>query len=85
MKQALIDSSKIRWQCRRGMLELDMILLPFFEEHFDKISSEYQNAFVKLLAAEDQELFEWFMGRACPQDNLLASVVDMIRKTRCQV
>lgn len=37
--------ARIRWQCRRGMLEIDAILLPFFDKHFDALSDPEKISF----------------------------------------
>jgi antitoxin CptB len=75
----LPNTSFIRWQCRRGMLELDIILLSFFDKHFSTLSSIQQNLFVELLALEDQELYEWLTGRTLPTDPALQALVQKIR------
>lgn len=51
-----ISSAKIRWKCHRGMLELDLILLSFFDEKFSKLSNELQQEFQEMLKLTDPEL-----------------------------
>jgi len=72
------DIRRLRWQSRRGMLELDVLLVPFVDEAFIQQSQEDQDRFVKLLACEDQDLFVWFMQRAVPEDPDLARIVRII-------
>lgn len=60
----------LRWGCRRGMLELDLILLPFFEQQFNQLQSAEQNAFCRLIACEDTDLIAWLMGYATPEPSL---------------
>ncbi len=72
------DIRRLRWQSRRGMLELDVLLVPFVDEAFAHQSPEDQDRFVKLLACEDQDLFVWFMQRAVPEDPDLARIVRII-------
>ncbi|GGO82468.1 hypothetical protein GCM10011348_23930 [Marinobacterium nitratireducens] len=72
------DVRRLRWQSRRGMLELDVLLVPFVDEAFVHLPEEDQDRFVKLLACEDQDLFGWFMQRAVPQDPDLARIVKII-------
>jgi antitoxin CptB len=48
----------IRWQCRRGMLELDILLLGFFDKHYQNLRDELQNHFIDLLAESDQALYD---------------------------
>ncbi len=54
------------WACRRGMLELDLLLAPYAKRHYIELNSEKQAIFDALLAEEDQSLFEWFMGKKSP-------------------
>ena len=60
---------KILWQCRRGLWELDQILLPFVENDFEHLSKEDQLLFQKLLQYEDIELFDIFVNKIDPIDN----------------
>ena len=60
---------KILWQCRRGLWELDQILLPFVESDFEHLSKEDQLLFQKLLQYEDIELFDIFVNKIDPIDN----------------
>ena len=62
------ELNRIRWRSRRGMAELDILFIPFFDEVFPFLSKTRQNAFVRLLTEEDPELWEWFSERATPQD-----------------
>ena len=60
---------KILWQCRRGLWELDQILLPFVENDFEHLNKEDQFLFQKLLQYEDIELFDIFVNKIDPIDN----------------
>ena len=71
--------SRLRWACRRGMLELDVLLGNFLNEKYVELSAEDQEIFVKLLAENDQDLFMWLTGKEiCPEPSLSA----MIEKIR---
>ena len=76
--------ARLRYQCRRGMLELDAILQPFFEKHFCSLTNEQQADFERLLTSSDQALLSWFIGSDQPQDpRLLAMVVEIKRRIHC--
>ena len=60
---------KILWQCRRGLWELDQILLPFVENDLEHLNKEDQLLFQKLLQYEDIELFDIFVNKIEPIDN----------------
>lgn len=72
------DIRRLTWQCRRGMLELDVLLVPFMQEAFAGLPEDDQQRFVKLLDCEDQDLFLWFMQRDEPQDEDLKRIVGII-------
>jgi len=72
------DIKRLAWQCRRGMLELDVLLGPFVQDAFRGLSAEDQENFVRLLACEDTDLFVWFMQRGEPEDAGLKRIVRMI-------
>jgi len=71
--------SKLRWHCRRGMRELDVLMLRYLEDSFESASAEEQQGFVDLLALEDPILFGFVVGREEPQDDLLQKLVQKIR------
>jgi antitoxin CptB len=71
--------AKLRWDCRRGMLELDLLLLPFLEKVFATLSVEEQATFEKLLACTDQDLYGWLIGHEQPVDPALANMVNRVR------
>ncbi|MBP0048369.1 succinate dehydrogenase assembly factor 2 [Marinobacterium sp. AK62] len=72
------DVRRLTWQCRRGMLELDVLLVPFMEEAFRGLAEVDQERFVRLLDCEDQDLFVWFMQRGEPEDADMKRIVDII-------
>lgn len=61
-------NSRLKWACRRGMLELDLVLLAFFDEQFSCLSMEEQSVFEDFLAEADQDLYAWLLAfKPCPQ------------------
>ena len=60
------------------MLELDLLLMPFFDEVFAELESDEQQAFIKLLEQEDPELFQWFFRKGESDDPALAALVEKI-------
>lgn len=54
--------SKVLWGCRRGMLELDVMLQRFCNEVFEQLSAEQQQLFIALLEEADQDLHRWLVG-----------------------
>ena len=73
----LMSKPKLRWACRRGMLELDVLLAPFVD-HYPQLDAGQQQDFERLLACDDPELFAWFMGHQQCADPALAALVAKI-------
>ena len=76
---ANLDSkARLRWACRRGMLELDVLFRPFLDEAYDDLSMEDKLIFQRLLTGEDPELFAWAMGHEKCDDPQLAYMMNKI-------
>jgi len=73
------DRDRIYWQCRRGLLELDLVLRRFLERHFDRLDVQQTEAFKELLTYDDNDLLDMVMGRAEPVNTQLNGVLDMMR------
>ncbi len=72
------DKARLRWACRRGMLELDVLFMPFVEEAFDFLTVADKTVFERLLTCQDPELFAWFMGHEVCEDKELNTMVQFI-------
>ncbi|MCZ2720823.1 succinate dehydrogenase assembly factor 2 [Marinomonas sp. 15G1-11] len=73
-----MEFNRLKWHCRRGMLELDILLEPFMEEVFETLGEEDKRCFRKLIECEDQDIFVWFMQKEVPTDPDLARIVKLI-------
>jgi antitoxin CptB len=73
--------NRLRWLCRRGMLELDAWLTRFLDSRYADLSAEQQAVFFRLLDQDDMALFDWLTG-ACAPPAEFRSVVDEIKTTR---
>lgn len=71
---------KIEWHCRRGMLELDNIIMPFFRQHFNLLSIQQQQDFIQLLNCSDLQLFEYFFKHKIPEKDNLTAIITTIRQ-----
>lgn len=75
----LMNIARVRWACRRGMLELDVLFQPFVENVYQDLSDADKALFIRLLECEDPELFAWFMGRDICPDPALARMIVQVR------
>jgi len=72
------NRDKIFWHSRRGMLELDLLLVPFAREVFHTLDHQDQLLYVDFLAEEDQDIFAWLMKRQQPEQERFNSIIDKI-------
>jgi antitoxin CptB len=70
--------NRVFWHSRRGMLELDLALMPFVREVYPQLSEADQAIYRRLLECEDTELFDWVLQKGRPEDQELASIMDKI-------
>ncbi len=73
-----MDMHRLRWASRRGMLELDLVLLPFVENIYETLEEQDQLLFDKLLDSEDTELFNWFLEKGQPEEPDLQKIVRIV-------
>ena len=69
----------LNWACRRGMLELDVLLGKFLKNCYGSLAGDDQKLFEKLITCEDQDLFNWLLGSATPSDPLFVPMIQAIR------
>ena len=69
---------KILWQCRRGLWELDAILIPFVEINFDDLEEDEISDFQRLLEYEDIEIFDILVNKKSFDDVTLQPIIKKI-------
>ncbi len=79
--EQLPSRERLRWQCRRGLLELDLLLDSFVVKGYGGLSDEDKAQFVELLDYPDQLLQAWLLGQAAPDDEAMARLVEIIRRS----
>ncbi|MFP3873242.1 MAG: succinate dehydrogenase assembly factor 2 [Thiohalophilus sp.] len=79
LQDSSLEQSRIYWQCRRGMLELDLMLQPFVENHFAGLTPRQRHALATLLRYPDQQLLDYLLGHGVPHDKDVADVAEQIR------
>ena len=74
-----LELRRLRWRCRRGMKELDQLLLRWLEREWAAASEAQRGVFLRLLDCEDDRLWRWFLGHENPSDAELHALVQHIR------
>lgn len=69
---------RLRWRCRRGMRELDVLLTGFLDARFAALDAEQQESFASLLECQDPDLLEWLTGRRSDYPAECASAIQLL-------
>ena len=72
------DESKLRWQCRRGMRELDILLERYLQQHYQEATEKEKAAFRQLLTLSDPALADYLLRGEPHDDSLISSVIARI-------
>jgi antitoxin CptB len=78
--QASLDG-KLRWKCRRGVRELDILLTGFLQFHYDGLSLKERADFERLLDTQDPVIMEWLYGYKQAPDEEMAQLLGKIRES----
>lgn len=60
------SAARLRWRCRRGTREMDLLLMRFLEQGYPYLSASDQSLFGALLDEADPDLYAWITGQAEP-------------------
>jgi antitoxin CptB len=71
------EADRIRWQCRRGLLELDLVLAKFLDCHLETLSPVRLAAFKRLLDYPDNDLWDLVSGKITPPDPESAQIIKL--------
>ena len=72
------EFKRLRWRCRRGMRELDQLMLRYLDQRWPTADDGERGVFLRLLACEDDKLWQWCMGRERSDDPELQGLVERI-------
>jgi len=73
------EINQLRWRCRRGTLELDLILLRYLANRYPVADKAEQLAFQQLLGLEDVMLMRYLMTEEQPDDQSLSAAIHYLR------
>ncbi len=66
MEPVYDSTARLRWRCRRGTREMDLLLLRFLEQDYPLLDARDQSLFGALLDEADPDLYAWITGQAEP-------------------
>lgn len=70
--------SRLRWHCRRGMRELDVLLMQYFETQYPQAGRARQRAFEALLELQDPVILAYLTGAQTPAQAEIKDVVQQL-------
>ncbi len=73
------ELERVRWRCRRGLLELDIVLGRFIEQRYAGLDEAQQLAFDALLDMPDTTLWDMITGKAAPQEDDQRAVLELLK------
>jgi len=73
-----MQQSKLKWQCRRGMRELDELLIAYVDDCYAAAAADEKAAFEALLTLPDPEIAAYLLKREEPDEAPIANVVQQI-------
>tara|TARA_B100000686_G_C16798672_1_gene984292 strand:+ start:3789 stop:4022 length:234 start_codon:yes stop_codon:yes gene_type:complete len=71
--------NRIRWRCRRGMLELDIVLREFVNKHYMQLNDTELQQFDTLLSLSDNDLWDMITSKKMVGDRKLQSILQLIQ------
>ena len=75
-----VEKARLKWLCRRGMKELDVLMERYLEHRYDVAPEIEREAFIALMAAEDPDIWAWVMGfQEMPEQREIANVIEQLR------
>ncbi|NGP52823.1 hypothetical protein G6N75_04835 [Thioalkalivibrio sp. XN8] len=74
------ELGRLRWRCRRGMRELDVLLMRYMERDWPQAGAAERAAFAALLEWQDPEIHALLTDRLAPDSEALASVLECLRR-----
>jgi antitoxin CptB len=70
--------SKLRWRCRRGLLENDLFLERFFKQHEDQLNTDHAHGLMQLMDLADNDLLDLLLRRKEPEAELDTDSVNRV-------
>ncbi len=75
------ELERARWRCRRGLLELDIVLQRFMDQYYTQLDESGLEQFERLLALPDNDLWDLITARQVTTDGNLQQVLELLQKS----
>lgn len=74
------EQARLKWLCRRGMRELDLVLDGWRQRSYAAASPALKAAFCDLLQRPDPQIFDYLTERDHPETDALKELVDALKR-----
>ncbi|MGB7906121.1 MAG: succinate dehydrogenase assembly factor 2 [Steroidobacteraceae bacterium] len=74
------NMARLRWRCRRGMREIDVLLNRYLDRAWETASPTERDAFLQLVDLQDPDLFGYLVGRAIPAEESQRAIIACIHR-----
>ncbi len=75
------EFERARWRCRRGMLELDIVLQRFMDHHYSQLDEQGLAQLERLLSLADNDLWDLITGRQVNTDHRWLAILELLQKS----
>ncbi|SFE20957.1 succinate dehydrogenase assembly factor 2 [Nitrosomonas sp. Nm166] len=75
------EFERARWRCRRGLLELDIVLLRFMDRYYMQLDEQGLEQFEQLLALPDNDLWDLITSKQVTTNDNLRQVLELLQKS----
>ena len=76
-----MDAAKLKWRCRRGIREFDILFTQFLEEEYPHLTEQQKEWFHLLVEEQDPVIMDWLFKRSEPQDDGLKWIIERLQKS----
>ena len=77
-----METRHVLWRCRRGLLELDIVLADFVKQHFDRLTETQMQVFDALLDTPDNQLWDMVTGRQRSDEPQAQAMLQLLQSSR---
>ena len=76
------DLSRLRWRCRRGIKEMDLVFQGFLEQEYQQLNEQNKALFEKILDESDLDILDWILGRKDVTNTEYAELIEKFRQLK---
>ena len=75
-----MDTAKLKWRCRRGVKEFDVLFNQFLDKEYSRLTEEQKGYFHLLLDEQDPIIMDWLFDRSQPEDEGMKWIIGRLQR-----